>query len=312
MPREGGKKALYILYICAILPSVKEGLSADFRGDIMWNLGKTQTLVLDHFSENGAYLKKAGGTDTVLLPKRYVQEGWQPGQEVRVFLYKDSEDRPVATTASPKLELGGMASLKVREVNKMGAFLDWGLPKDLFLPFKEQRGELKAGMTVMVTLYLDRSERLAASMRVDRFLRTDSPYQKGDKVKGTVYGLSRDIGAFVAVDGIYQGLIPRQELYEKLSLGQEVSARVLQVRPDGKLNLSGRKKAYAQLGEDGERILAHLEMAGGILGVGDKSDAALIEAELALSKSAFKRAAGHLLKEGKIRIFDDRIERVDD
>ena len=280
----------------------------------MWELGKTTRLTVDHFTDNGAYLRHGDDLsekpETVLLPNRYVPEGTKTGDALEVFLYRDSEDRPIATTDKPLIEAGGLAQLKVKAVTKIGAFLDWGLPKDLFLPYKEQRGELAAGQSVFVTLYVDKSDRLCASMHVDRFFRNDPPYEEGDRVKGTVYALNAEIGAFVAVDGLYYGLIPKQELYEKLRVGDAVEARVLKKRPDGKLNLSPRKKAYAQMKTDAEIVMEHLEMAGGILGLGDKSDAVLIKAELSMSKSAFKRAAGGLLKAGKIRIYDDRIEKV--
>ncbi|MBR6704252.1 MAG: S1 RNA-binding domain-containing protein [Lachnospiraceae bacterium] len=276
----------------------------------MFLLGKTQTLIVDHFADAGAYLKESTGRDTVLLPARQVPEGTQAGDLLMVFLYKDSEDRPIATTARPALELGQMALLKVKALSSIGAFLDWGLSKDLFLPFKETAGELKTGQEVLVTLYLDKSERLAASMRIDKLLQSDPPYEKDDKVSGRVYAVNPEIGAFVAVDDKYFGLIPKQELYETLKIGDTVEARVIRKRPDGKLNLSPRRKAYAQLDPDGKTILEHLEAAGGILGVGDKSDAALIKTELSMSKNAFKRAAGHLLKAGKIRVFEDHIEEV--
>lgn len=276
----------------------------------MFLLGQYQTLIVDHFASAGAYLKESGGTETVLLPGKEIPEGTDIGSLLTVFLYKDSEDRPIATTARPKLVLGEMALLTVKQAGPIGAFLDWGLPKDLLLPFKETKGEIKPGRQVLVTLYLDKSRRLAASMRVEKLLSSDSPYQEGAQIRGIVYDLKPEIGAFVAVDQKYFGLIPRQELYENLKAGDEVTARVIRRRPDGKLNLSTRKKAYAQLEEDGVIILDHLRETGGILGVGDKSDAALIKAELAMSKNAFKRAAGHLMKEGKIRIFDDRIEIV--
>lgn len=280
----------------------------------MWELGKTTRLTVDHFTDNGAYLRHADDLsekpETVLLPNRYIPEGTKTGDALEVFLYRDSEDRPIATTDKPLIEAGGFAQLKVKAVTKIGAFLDWGLPKDLFLPYKEQRGELAAGQSVFVTLYVDKSDRLCASMHADRFFRNDPPYEEGDRVKGTVYAVNPEIGAFVAVDGLYYGLIPKQELYEKLRVGDAVEARVLKKRPDGKLNLSPRKKAYAQMKTDAEIVMEHLEMAGGILGLGDKSDAVLIKAELSMSKSAFKRAAGGLLKAGKIRIYDDRIEKV--
>ncbi|MBQ7146414.1 MAG: S1 RNA-binding domain-containing protein [Lachnospiraceae bacterium] len=276
----------------------------------MMHLGKYQTLIIDHFASAGAYLKESGSAETVLLPGKEIPEGAQIGDLLTVFLYKDSEDRLIATTAKPKITAGEMALLTVKQTSPIGAFLDWGLSKDLLLPFKETKGELKPGQQVLVTLYVDKRARLAASMRVDKLLSAESPYQEGDQVQGIVYAVKEEIGAFVAVDGRYYGLIPRQELHERLNPGDTVSARVLKRRPDGKLNLSPRKKAYAQLGEDAAIIWQHLEETGGILGVGDKSDAALIKAELSMSKNAFKRAAGHLMKEGKIRVYDDRIERT--
>ena len=278
----------------------------------MFNLGGTQTLIVDHFAEAGAFLKESGGDETVLLPGKQVPEGTDVGSLLTVFLYRDSEDRLIATTQTPRLQRGEIALLTVKQTSPIGAFLDWGLAKDLFLPFKETKGEIRPGQQVLVTLYVDKSRRLAASMRVDRLLSAESPYRAGDRITGTVYAVKDDIGAFVAVDDRYFGLIPRQELYARLKPGDPVEARVTRVRPDGKLDLSPRKKAYAQMGPDAEVILEHLQAAGGILGVGDKSDAELIRTELSLSKNAFKRAAGHLLKEGKIRIYDDRIEAADE
>ncbi|MBP3729086.1 MAG: S1 RNA-binding domain-containing protein [Lachnospiraceae bacterium] len=275
-------------------------------------LGKYQTLVIDHFSSAGAFLKEAGAEETVLLPGREIPAGAQAGDLLTVFLYKDSEDRPIATTFRPKLTLGEIALLTVKQTSPIGAFLDWGLSKDLLLPFKETKGELRPGQKVLVTLYVDKSARLAASMRVDKLLDSESPYQEGDQVRGIVYAVKEEIGAFVAVDGRYYGLIPRQELYTNLKPGDPVEARVTKRRPDGKLNLSPRQKAYAQMEPDARLIWEHLLEAGGILGVGDKSDASLIRTELSLSKNAFKRAAGRLLKEGKIRIYDDRIEKAEE
>ncbi len=275
----------------------------------MLQLGKTQELTVIRFTDNGAYLgENLQAEKQVLLPKKYVPAGTETGNRISVFLYKDSEDRWIATTLQPLLEVGSFGYLKVAQVTKVGAFLSWGLSKDLFLPYKEQRGELRPGQEVLVSVYVDKSERLSATMYVDRYFRSDSPYRKGDRVSGRIYGVHPEIGAFVAVDDIYYGLIPRQELYEKVRIGDCVEARVLQVRPDGKLNLSIREKAYRAMDGDSLVILEHIKAAGGILGLGDKTDAVFIQAELSMSKSAFKRAAGHLMKAGKIRIFDDRIE----
>ena len=278
----------------------------------MIEIGKKQKLTIQYFKDAGAYLGEGEkGAQTILLPTRQVPEGAGIGDELEVFIYRDSEDRLIATTRTPALMLGAFAALRVVQVTKIGAFLDWGLEKDLFLPYREQRGELKPGMEVTVSLYVDKSGRLCATMYVDKLLRTDSPYRAGDKVEGIVYGIREEIGAFVAVDGRYMGLIPRQELYEALQLGDRVNARVMRVREDGKLDLSTRKKAYAQMKTDADIVWEHLEACGGILGIGDKSPAELIKAELHLSKNAFKRAAGRLMKAGKITVGDYELRRCE-
>lgn len=278
----------------------------------MIEIGKKQRLAIQYFKDAGAYLSEGEkGAQTILLPGRQVPADAGIGDELEVFIYRDSEDRLIATTRTPKLMLGELGALKVVQVTKIGAFLDWGLEKDLLLPYREQRGELKPGMEVTVSLYVDKSGRLCATMYVDKHLRTDSPYHAGDKVTGIVYGVREEIGVFVAVDGLYMGLIPRQELYEVLQLGDRVNARVMRVREDGKLDLSTRKKAYAQMKTDADIVWEHIEACGGILGIGDKSPAELIKAELHLSKNAFKRAAGRLMKAGKITIGDYELRRCE-
>lgn len=277
----------------------------------MIELGKIQTLVVQREKQFGVYLGEAGDENhSVLLPRKQVPEGTKTGDEIRVFIYKDSEDRLIATTAEPKLEVGQVALLKVKDVAKIGAFLDMGLEKDLLLPFKEQNHRVLQGEECLVALYIDKSKRLAATMNVYSYMRADSPYQKDDQVKGTVYEVNENLGAFVAVDNCYYGLIPKKEIYGKIQPGDVVEARVLKVRDDGKLDLSPRKKAYMQMDTDAELVLKGIDRHQGVLPFTDKADPKVICREFQMSKNAFKRAVGRLLKEGKIRITDKTIERI--
>ena len=266
----------------------------------MIELGKTQCLNVVKIVDFGIYL----GTeeDKVLLPKKQVPQDIEVGDALTVFVYRDSSDRLIATTKTPKLELGQIAKLKVSEVGKIGAFLDWGLEKDLFLPFKEQTYKVKPGDECLVGLYIDKSQRLCATMKVYEYLTSDSPYQKDDQVEGIVYEVSDNFGAFVAVDGKYSALVPKREAPKSLRPGMKIHARVTEVKPDGKLNLSVREKAFIQMDKDALLVLARLEEKGGVLPFNDKADAEVIRAEFDLSKNAFKRAVGHLYKERKIEI----------
>lgn len=277
----------------------------------MLELGKKQTLIVEKIADHGAYLKAdPSDSDHVLLPKNQI-ETEQPGDEVTVFLYKDSEDRLIATKQLPPLTLGEIAVLPVVQMNKIGAFLDWGLAKNLFLPFHEQTRALKEGDEVLVALYVDKSSRLCATMHVYEYLHTDSPYKTDDRVTGVVYEVSRNFGAFVAVDNCYSALIPSKDLPYPLRSGQLVEARVARVLPDGKLTLSIREKAHVQMDSDARLILSALQGAGGFLPFNDKSDAEAIKARFFVSKAAFKRAIGHLYKERAITIDEDGIRLVD-
>ena len=264
-------------------------------------LGQVQTLQVVKTTEFGVYLALSQEHNSrVLLPKKQVPVGAKLGTEIEVFIYKDSEDRLIATTTIPPLQLGQVAMLPVKEVGKIGAFLDWGLAKDLLLPFKEQTGKVTTGDQVLVTLYIDKSQRLCASMKVYEYLSTDSPYKKDDKVTGTVYELSDQFGAFVAVENKYSALIPKKELVQPLKVGSQIEARVMTVKENGKLDLSLREKAYLQIDEDKDVILKKLLAEGGFLPYHDKSDPEDIKREFKLSKNAFKRAVGRLLKDGSI------------
>ena len=274
-------------------------------------LGKIQELIVVKETDFGIFLNTPAGEDRdkILLPKRQVPKGTQLKDVLEVFVYKDSEDRPIATTLEPELTLGDVARLKVNQVTDIGAFLEWGLSKDLFLPFKEQLYPVREGDAVLVTLYLDKSERLCASMRVYDVLSNDSGYQKDEEVFGRVYEISENFGVFVAVDDKYSALIPKKEVFEKYRINQPVYARVAQVMEDGRLTLSVRKKIPEQMSEDAEYIYDCLEDADGFLPFHDKSDPDAIKNRFHMSKNAFKRAIGNLMKQGKITIASDGIRK---
>lgn len=278
----------------------------------MIRLGERQLLYIVKQVDFGVYLasEQDSQEERVLLPVKQVPQGSGIGDPVDVFVYRDSRDRMIATVREPKLSMGQVAELTVVQVGKIGAFLDWGLEKDLLLPFREQRGVVKPGARVLVSLYIDKSNRLCATMNVYASLRTDSPYQAEDRVRGRVYELSDNFGAFVAVDNLYSGLIAKKELYGKVVPGMDIEARVLRVRADGKLDLSVREKAHLQMNVDADRILALLDSYEGALPFSDKAAPEVIEHETGMSKNEFKRAVGRLLKQGKIEIGEKTIRRV--
>ena len=279
----------------------------------MFRLGEKQNLTVVKMVEFGVYLAESQNSqDRVLLPRKQVPEGTKLHDTLEVFLYKDSKDRLIATTNSPALTLGQFAVLKVSQTGKIGAFLDWGLEKDLFLPYKEQLARVKEGDEVLVTLYIDKSSRLCASMRgIYHLLETGAPYQKDDVVTGRVYEFSDNFGAFVAVDDRYSALIPAHEDHTKLHIGQIIEAKVTNVKPDGKLDLTLRDRAYLQMDKDAERVLTIIDEYAGVLPFTDKASPEIIMRETQLSKAAFKRAVGRLYKERKIVITENGIRRVD-
>lgn len=278
----------------------------------MIRLGEKQKLVIVKKVDFGVYLavSEESAQERVLLPIKQVPAEAGLGDSIEVFVYRDSRDRMIATVREPKLQMGQVAELTVAQTGKIGAFLDWGLEKDLLLPFKQQRGRVEQGDRVLVSLYIDKSDRLCATMNVYDNLRTDSPYGKEDRVKGRVYEMSDNFGAFVAVDNLYSGLIPRKELYGDVELGRDVTARVVQVREDGKLTLSIRDKAYLQMDRDAEVLLTMLNKRGGTIPFNDKASPELILRETGMSKNEFKRAVGRLLKERKIEILPDQIRKI--
>lgn len=278
----------------------------------MIRLGEKQKLIVVKKVEFGVYLAEREQEDIrILLPAKQVPQGTGLGDEIEVFVYKDSKDRMISTTQEPKLKLGEYKALTVVSVQKIGAFLDWGLEKDLFLPYKEQIGKVKEQDEILVRLYIDKSKRLCASMKgIYEMLDTDSPYQTGDMVQGRVYEFSDNFGAFIAVDDRYSGLIPHHEDHSFLRIGDCVEARVTGVKPDGKLDLTLREKSYMQMNQDAQRVLEILDEYAGVLPFNDKASPEIIMRETKMSKNAFKRAVGHLYKERKIQITEKNIRKI--
>ncbi|MBB2181560.1 S1 RNA-binding domain-containing protein [Lachnospiraceae bacterium MD1] len=275
----------------------------------MIELGKYQILEAVKKTDFGFYLAETNSTtkQTILLPIKEAPEGTCVGDKIEVFIYKDSEDRIIATTAKVPVTIGELAVLPVKEVSKIGAFLDWGLLKDLFLPYKEQTAKVQEGDSVLVTLYVDKSDRLCASMKVYPLLSTQSPYKKDDIVEGIVYEDIESFGLFVAVDHKYSAMLPRNEVFNPIKVGDTIQARVIHVRDDGKLTLSTRQKSYLQMDADAETIMTKLKASGGFLPYQDNSDPEEIKNEFRMSKNAFKRAIGKLYKDGSIVIKEDGI-----
>jgi predicted RNA-binding protein (virulence factor B family) len=274
-------------------------------------LGEKQELTVVKTVAFGVYLSdEPGSEERVLLPKKEVPEGTATGSRLTVFLYRDSSDRLIATMREPAVTLGHTAVLKVREISKIGAFLDWGLEKDLLLPFREQTAKLYPGDECLAALYIDKTGRLCATMKVYHYLQSQSPYQIGDEVEGRVYEVSQNFGAFVAVDDKYTALIPAREVPTEVKPGNRIRARVTGVKEDGKLDLSIRDKAYLQMDEDAEYIMQVIDEYDGVLPFDDRVSPEIIKREFGLSKNAFKRAVGRLLKQGRIEISEKKIRKI--
>ncbi len=274
----------------------------------MIRLGVTQTLRVVKRVEFGVYLSDSDEAENrVLLPAKQVPAHVGKGDEITVFVYRDSRDRMIATTAEPKLKLHEVAKLRVVQVGRVGAFLDWGLEKELLLPYAEQKKRVAEGEECLVALYIDKSDRLCATMNVYPYLASDSPYRAEDRVSGTVYEISDNFGAFVAVDDRYSGLIPKKELYGDVRVGSVIQARVTNVKEDGRLDLSIREKAYLQMDADAKRLLEIIGSFDGVLPFTDKASPEVIRRETQMSKNEFKRAVGRLLKEGKIQMTEKAI-----
>lgn len=275
----------------------------------MIEVGKYLNLKVLRMKDFGVYLGEEDEEEAVLLPRKQVSEHTKVGDTIEVFVYRDSQDRKIATTNRPYLTVGEIGVLKVVSVAGIGAFMDCGLERDILLPFKEQTTRVAEGESYPVYMYVDKSDRLCVTMRLYQHLDMNSPYKKNDMVHGIVYEYKDHMGAFILVEGKYSGLVPKKELYQKVSVGEEIEGRIMNVREDGKLDISLRKVAYVQMNEDAERIKQRMDELGGVLPFTDKASPEKIKAEFGMSKNEFKRAVGHLLKAGKIEITDQEIHK---
>lgn len=277
----------------------------------MLKLGERQELKIRKLVSFGAYLAEDGSEEQVLLPRKEVPAAAEVGDTVDVFLYMDSADRMIATVRQSAVTLYHTAVLKVRQVSRIGAFLDWGLEKDLLLPFHEQTRRVREGEDCLAAVYIDKSGRLCATMKVYHYLKKHSPYRIDDTVTGRIYEISGNFGVFVAVDDQYSALIPKKEAAGSFEVGQIIQARVTNVKEDGKLDLSVRRKAYLQIDDDAELVMRVIDEYAGVLPFSEKVSPEIIAREFGLSKNAFKRAVGRLLKEGRIELGENRIYRVE-
>lgn len=273
----------------------------------MPTLGKMQKLVIKRITSIGAFLNDTIETDDntdILLPKKYLKKDKVVGDKIEVFVYKDNQNRPIATTKKSKIELGGLAILQVIDTTKIGAFLDWGLDKDLLLPFEEQIGTIKKHSYHLVGLYIDKSDRLTATMKVDDFFENDIKLKENDWVNGEVYSFNSDIGAFILVEGKYNGMLPNVEIMGIPRIGDNVRLRVKHIKEDGKIDLTTSNRSHIELNKDADQIYSILKDNGGFLRVDDKSDPKIIRRVFNMSKGQFKKSIGRLYKQRKI-IFKD-------
>lgn len=283
-------------YLCSLISN----------STFMVQIGKRNRLKVTRLVDFGAYLD-AGARAEILLPKRYITTPLAPGDEVDVVVYTDSENRPVASTEVPKAYVGEFAFLDVAAVTKVGAFMDWGLPKDLLVPFSEQRSRMVQGGNYLVYLYVDNaSGRVAASAKVEKFVGNVIPeYANGQKVSVLVFDRN-EVGYRCIVDNLHFGILYEDEVYSDIHKGDRMEAYVKRVRPDGKIDLMLGGRADVRTNTLADRIEKAVRSAGGSLAISDKSSPEEIKATFQCSKKDFKKAVGHLLKDGKIGISPDK------
>lgn len=276
----------------------------------MVEIGKKSTLKVLRETENGLYLD-GEELGEILMPQKYITEEIRQSNLASVFVYTDSEDRLVATTEKPFAEAGEFAKLSVKATSRYGAFLDWGLQKDLLVPFSEQNLKMKEGEEVVVRIYLDeKTNRLAASAKLDKFLNNSMPdYNSGDQVH-LLIASKTDLGFKAIVDDEYWGLLYSNQLFKSISIGEQITGYVNRVRDDGKIDLLLEKPGYDKIDEISESILRELKNNNGFLAVTDKTSPDIIKSMFGISKKNFKKAIGKLLKNKQIEFRADGIKRI--
>ncbi|BDS11794.1 CvfB family protein [Aureispira anguillae] len=270
-------------------------------------LGKYNLLEVARSTPHGLFLENKEG-DSILLPGKFIPEGTAVGDYLEVYIYRDNEERLVATTEEPKLTLYEFACLKVSDVNQHGAFVDYGVGKDLFVPFREQKSPMEIGKSYLVYMYLDgQTDRLAGSTKIDQFLdNEEATFQKGDEVLVTIW-TKTDLGVNVIINNQYKGLIYTNELFEEVRVGMVKTAYIHHVREDGKIDVRLQKDGYAKVEDNAQRILDLLKKRDGYLLLTDKSSPELIKKQLGMSKKTFKKSIGTLYKQKRIQLEDKGI-----
>lgn len=270
----------------------------------MIKIGKTNNLKVVKKVDFGLYLD-GGESGEILLPKRYVDESMEVGDELDVFIYCDSEDRLVATTEKPLIEVGEFGLLKAVEVNRVGAFMEWGLQKDLLVPFREQSQEIRVGGSYVVYAFLDNAtKRIVGSTKLNKYVGNRIPhYSEGDTVDILAVHKT-DLGYKVIVDNLFWGMIYNNDLFDPLSPGNRIPAYVKTVREDGKIDVTLRERGGERVFQLANRIMGYLRDAGGEMALSDSSSPDDIKAVFQCSKKDFKKALGYLYKKGKILIAD--------
>ena len=273
-------------------------------------LGDYNRLTIVKEVDFGMYLD-GGDEGEILLPKRYVPENCKPGDELEVFLYLDQDERLIATTQQPLAKVGEFACLEVAWVNQYGAFLNWGLMKDLFCPFHEQKQRMEIGNRYVVAVFIDEeSYRIAASAKVEHFFATNfPPYQPGEKVDLLVWQTT-DLGFKVIIDNAYPGLVYRSQVFKSIRIGDSLQGYIMGVRPDGKIDVSLQPHGRQQTTDFAETLLQYLRDHDGFCELGDKSDAQDIKHRFEVSKKVYKKAIGDLYRRRLITLEDAGIRLV--
>jgi predicted RNA-binding protein (virulence factor B family) len=272
----------------------------------MIEIGKYNTLKIERDTQVGLYL--SDGNEDILLPNKYVPREFEIGEEIVVFVYLDHEERPVATTLEPYIYLNEFALLRVNYTNKFGAFMDWGLEKDLFVPFREQARPMEKGKRYLVYMYLDeKSNRLAASSKINQFLKNDElTVEEGEEVDLIVSHIT-DMGINVIINEQHKGLMYKDEVYEDLRTGDRIKGYIKLIRPDNKIDVTLQKPGFEGIEPNAEKVLDELRASRGFLRLNDDSHPEDIKSVLKMSKKTFKKAIGTLYKQKLIEIKEDGI-----
>lgn len=276
----------------------------------MITLGRTNTLIILREVSVGMYLGDSDG-ETVLLPKKFIEPEFRTGDEIEVFIYKDSDDRLIATRYQPYAEVGQFAFLNVSAVSQVGAFMDWGLEKDLFVPFKEQKHKMQEGHSYVVYIYIDEaSQRIVASGKINKFINNDHlTIEQGQEVDLLVYNKT-DLGFTCIINGKHKGLIYHNDLFTDLGVGDEVKGYVKLIRENNLIDLSLQNLGFKHVLSSTDKILEYLKHNEGYMNIHDKSSPDIIERKFNMSKATFKKAIGILYRQRKVTLHEDGVRLI--